>query len=75
MKNDLWMKGPIWLCDKTKWPIWEVSNRLHVQTIIEEQATGSQQAEIDEQMISSHHMGFRVIESGPHMGQPELARY
>ncbi|XP_060568770.1 uncharacterized protein LOC132727351 [Ruditapes philippinarum] len=65
MKNDLWMKGPIWLCDKTKWPIWEVSNRLHVQTIIEEQATGSQQAEIDEQMISevTHHVSSNNIQN------------
>ena len=26
MKNDLWFKGPNWLVDTAKWPVWKPNN-------------------------------------------------
>ena len=35
MKNDLWMTGPDWLCDRNRWPMWEFSEN-QVQILLEE---------------------------------------
>ena len=35
MKNDLWMTGPDWLCDRNRWQMWEFSEN-QVQILLEE---------------------------------------
>ena len=30
------MTGPAWLCNKSQWPMWEFSEKLHIQCVLEE---------------------------------------
>ena len=32
LENALWMQGPHWLTDKSKWPQWKQTEVLHLQT-------------------------------------------